>query len=219
MNKYSIKDHPPIKNGYKARLWCSQDVVRKKRSKAIIGQDTKNRDTVGMHQYDCNSSLIVICRKANTALDNSDCIILVNLRHHDDHIPYYDVEIPSGALDIINKHLEWCTPASLVTQIQMLYPNVTAKQVHTAWTQMSETLWKRDQYQLSSAETLLKGSSSNVDIFDIKVSEGVEQLCWGMKNVASRLRGMVVEIGIDATCMYSCFVTKCVSILISQQIT
>jgi hypothetical protein len=31
------------------------------------------------------------------------------------------------------------------------------------------------------------------------VTDGVEQLCWGMKNVASRLKGKVVEIRIDAT--------------------
>ena len=127
--------------------------------------------------------------------------------------------MPSGALDIISEHLEWHTLASLVTQIQKSYPTVTAKQIHTAWAQMSKTLWKRDQYQLPSVELLLKEYSSDVDIFDIPVFEGVEQLCWGMKNVASRLTGMVVEIGIDATCMYSCFVTKCHSILMSQQIT
>jgi len=98
MNICRVKDHPPIKNGYKARLWCSQDVARKKKSKAINGQDIKNRDTVGMHRYDCDSSLVVMCRKADATLDSSDHIILVNLRHHDDHVPYFDVEMPSGAL-------------------------------------------------------------------------------------------------------------------------
>ena len=69
---------------------------------------------------------------------------------------------------------------------------------------MSETLWKRDQYQLPSAEILLKEYSDDIDVFDIPVADGVEQLCWGMKRVASWLKGMVVEIGIDATCTCSC---------------
>jgi hypothetical protein len=96
--------------------------------------------------------------------------------------------------------LEWSTPASLIAKVQNSFPNVTAQQVRTTWTQRSETLWKRDQYQLPSAKILLKEYSNDVDIFDIPVAEGIEQLCWGMKKVASRLKGKVVEIGIDSTC-------------------
>ena len=155
---------------------------------------------MGMDRYDCKSNLVVACRRLDNALNGTDHIISVNLQHHDDHIPDFDVEMPSGASDIIHQHLEWSTPVSLVPQIQTSFPNVTAKQVHAAWTDMSETLWKRDQYQLPSAEILLKEYSDDVDVFDITVADGVEQLCWGMKEVANRLKGKVVEIGVDATC-------------------
>ena len=37
-------------------------------------------------------------------------------------------------------------------------------------------------------------------MFDIIVAEDVKQLAWGMKKIASRLRGKVVEVSIDATC-------------------
>lgn len=67
---------------------------------------------------------------------------------------------------------------------------------------MSEMLWKRDHMQLPSAKTLLTEFGDNVDVFEIKVAEGVEQLCWGMKKIASKLKGKIVEIGIDATCEY-----------------
>jgi hypothetical protein len=49
---------------------------------------------------------------------------------------------------------------------------------------------------------LLKEYSEDVDIFDIPVADGVEQLCWGMKKIIGPLKGKVVEIGIDATCGY-----------------
>lgn len=114
--------------------------------------------------------------------------------------------MPSGASDIIREHLEWSTPGSLVEQIQASYPSVTAKQVHTAWTEMSETLWKRDQYQLTSAEILLNEYSADVDVFEIPVAESIEWLCWGIKKVASRLKGKVVEVAIDAACECTCFV-------------
>lgn len=153
-----------------------------------------------MHHYDRNSNLIIICQKSE-ALGSNNNIISVNLHHDDDHVPYFDVEMPPGAADIIHENLEWSMPAALVTKIQESYPNVTAKQVHAAWTEMSKTLWKWNQYQLSSAEIFLKEYSDDVDVFDIPVADGVEQLCQGMKKVASRLKGKVVEIGIDATCM------------------
>ena len=43
----------------------------------------------------------------------------------------------------------------------------------------------------------------DVDIFDIEVEEGVQQVCWGMKKIRERLRGKVIEIRIDATCELS----------------
>ena len=67
---------------------------------------------------------------------------------------------------------------------------------------MSEVLWKRDHSQLLSAEILLKEFGDDVDVFDVKTADGVQQLCWGMKKIASRLKGKIVEIGIDATCGY-----------------
>jgi hypothetical protein len=85
-------------------------------------------------------------------------------------------------------------------RVQALYPQITGKQIHTAWTQMSEMLWRRETEQLPSAEKLLKELSNDVDVFDVKVEDGVQQLCWGMKIIGERLKGKVVEIGIDATC-------------------
>lgn len=66
---------------------------------------------------------------------------------------------------------------------------------------MSETLWKRDDQQLWSAEILLHGYSSEVDMFDLPKADGVEQLAWGVKKVSDKLQGKVVEVGINAMCV------------------
>jgi hypothetical protein len=138
--------------------------------------------------------------------DSTNRIIRIKLRHFDNHVPYYDVEMPSEAAAMIRKNLEWSTPVSLVPKVQAAYPSVTGNQIHAAWTGMSETLWKRDQYQLLSAKMLLKEYTKDVDLFDVPTVNGVEQLCWGMKKIMGPLRGKVVEIGIDATCAYPlCF--------------
>ena len=125
-----------------------------------------------MYWCDCDSSLTVSYWKANG--DSTDWVIRVKLQHSDNYVPYYDIDMPSGAAGIIHKNLEWSTPVSLAPKIQAAYPNVTSKQIHGAWTHMRGTLWKWDQYQLPSAETLLKEYSEDVDVFDILVVDGVE---------------------------------------------
>ena len=116
--------------------------------------------------------------------------------------------MPVEALEIIQTNLEWSTPVSMVGQVQGLFPNMTAKQIHAAWTWMSEVLWRQDKEQLKSAQLLLDELGNEVDVFEIETVEGVEQICWGMKKIARRLKGKIVEIAIDATCQ--CLVLKCI---------
>lgn len=104
---------------------------------------------------------------------------------------------------MIRDNLEWTTPVSMVGKVQALYPETTPNQIHRAWTEMSQVLWKKDPVQLLSAKLLLNEHKDEVDLFQIEKIDGVEQLCWGMKRIAHRLRGKIVEIGIDATCKYT----------------
>jgi hypothetical protein len=129
-----------------------------------------------MHRYDCESHLTVICRDA-IGEENMDHVITNILCHYDNHVPYYDVDMPEGASDIIRESLEWTTPVVLVPRIQALYPNVSANQVHAAWTKMSETLWRKDEQQLLSAEKLLVECPDDVDVFEVPTVDGIEQLC------------------------------------------
>ncbi|KAF8182466.1 hypothetical protein K438DRAFT_1767385 [Mycena galopus ATCC 62051] len=81
------------------------------------------------------------------------------------------------------------------------YSRRDCPQMHSAWTDMSEILWKRDKAQLPSAEVLLKEFGDGVDILDIHPPEGVEQLCWAMKKIIEPLKGKIVEIAVGATFM------------------
>ena len=58
--------------------------------------------------------------------------------------------------------------------------------------------------QLLSAKLLLQDFRSEIDLFDVDVAEGVDQLCWGMRKIAEPLQGKIAEIGLDATCAYIC---------------
>lgn len=192
-----MKDHPKISNGHKTELHCSQDAKKKKKAKPSKAPNIEHRDHVGMKRYDCQSRLVVTCTRGASP---STQIISVRIKHHEKHQPYFDVAMPPEAADIIRENLEWSTPSSIIPKVQAVYPQVTGKQVHKAWADMSEVLWKRDHLQLPSAKKLLQEFSDDVDVFEVNVAEGVEILCWGMKKTLARLKGKVVEIGIDATC-------------------
>ena len=74
------------------------------------------------------------------------------------HMPYYNVSLPAKATAIIHDDLEWSTPATIASKVQMMCPSVSEQQVDFAWSQMSEILWKRETEQLPSVKTLLVNS-------------------------------------------------------------
>ncbi|KAJ6614515.1 hypothetical protein B0H10DRAFT_1803283, partial [Mycena sp. CBHHK59/15] len=179
------------------RFWCSQDASRKKKSKASSNPDVHNRDNVGMKRYPCGSKLSISC--CSKELDE-ELTVAVQLRHAAKHVSYVDVSMPEAALDMIRENVEWMTPVAMVTKVQAAFPDVSAAQVHRAWTELSEVYWRRDDAQLPSAEKLLQEHGDDIDLFKPEgVPEGVEMLCWGMKKIAEPLKGKIVEIGVDAT--------------------
>ena len=102
---------------------------------------------------------------------------------------------------MIQEQAEWLTPAAMASKIQLVYPQVTTKQIHAAWREISQAYWRRDDAQLPSAKKLLAEFGNDTDIFDPgDLPEGVEMLAWGMKRIAGPLRGKIFEIGMDATC-------------------
>ena len=116
------------------------------------------------------------------------------------HIPYYDVSLPPEAAALIRDNIECHCPNEVAKKVLLTHPSITAKQVHTAWTTMSETLWKRDNEQLPSVKALLMELQDDVAILDLPGIEGVEQVAWVMKKVMAPLQGKIVEIQMDATC-------------------
>ena len=75
----------------------------------------------------------------------------IQIQHHKRHNPYYDIAMPHEAANIIHENLEWTTLVSIIPKVQAAYPQITGKQVHWAWTEMSEVLWKHNHMQLPFA--------------------------------------------------------------------
>lgn len=150
-----------------------------------------------MKRYPCKSRLSITYKRGKDGRH----YVSVGLRHHVKHVLYVDVTMPPEALQMIEEQAEWSTPTAMASKIQSAYPQVTTKQIHAAWRELSQAYWRRDVNQLLSAKKLLQEYGDEVDIFDLEgVPEGVEMLAWGMKHIAEKLRGKIIEVGTDATC-------------------
>ncbi|KAJ8581585.1 hypothetical protein M405DRAFT_846948 [Rhizopogon salebrosus TDB-379] len=159
--RFRVRDNYPLKTGHKTLLCCCQDEDKKQKSRPGQKEGVKHRDTIGM-------------KRMGDAIDQRT--VSINIKHHEVHIPYYDVAMPPDAIRIIQDQLEWSTPSALALKIQALYPHMTASQVHFAWSKMSEILWKKDPDQLTSAKILLDEFDQDIEVFDIEVAEGVEHI-------------------------------------------
>ena len=143
--------------------------------------------------------MTISCR-TNPQREEKTYTILIWLEHHMKHTPYYDVSLPPAATVLIRENLECHCLNEVAKKVLLSHPSVTAKQVHAAWTKMSETLWKRDNEQVASVKALLAEHQDDAAILDLPRMEGVEQVAWVMKKIVLPLQGKIVEIGIDATC-------------------
>ncbi|OCH84800.1 hypothetical protein OBBRIDRAFT_807979 [Obba rivulosa] len=94
--------------------------------------------------------------------------------------------------NLIAERIQWLTPSEIVHQIQAIHPFVTAAQVHTTWTSLSEVLWKHKKNQLNSAKVLLDEFKPDIDVFMVDASDSVEQ-------IMQQLQEKIIEVGLNAT--------------------
>ncbi|KAF8588751.1 hypothetical protein K439DRAFT_1613256 [Ramaria rubella] len=113
------------------------------------------------------------------------------------HVPYYDVQMPKGAQDLVWENL-WAMPSALAAKVQEEFGQVSAAQVYRTWVAFSETMWKRANNQMESAKMLLEEMKNEADILPIETVLGVMALAWGIQKTAAWLKGQIVEVVIDA---------------------
>ena len=116
-----------------------------------------------MQRFNCRSELLITCGRIEEV--KTLCIVL---SHSQNHTPYFDVSIPSEAIDLIRDNIDWALPNDIIGKVQLHYQHVTAKQITTVWTKFAQNSWKRNpKDQMDSARQLLREFSEEVDILEV----------------------------------------------------
>jgi hypothetical protein len=74
---------------------CSQDKDRQKKPQKVQREGAKQRDKESMDTFDCHGHLQIV-------LSPYDTLALVKLIHRDDHIPYWNIDVPKDVRDFIH---------------------------------------------------------------------------------------------------------------------
>jgi len=150
-----------------------------------------------MDRYGCSGYLDIKVNTGEDLLETFTAVVVVE--HQMKHIPYVQVEMPAGASEFIRENL-FSSPAALFPEVIQQWPSVTAKQVYWAWTAHSEVLWRKREDQKQSVKELMEELKDRVEKWELDVPDGVVAIAWGVRQIARRLKGQVVEIAFDATC-------------------
>lgn len=166
-----VHNYTPVKNRITSFFWCCQDIAHKKRAKLSTKEGVQNHETLSLQHFKCRSKLLITCTSEDIQ------ILHVNLSHSQSHTPYFDVSVPPGAIDIICNNINWALPNDVVGKVQLLYLQVTAKQITTVWTKFAQNSWKQNpKDQMDSAQQLLQEFSEDVDMFEVDKEKGIDQL-------------------------------------------
>ncbi|KAL1667561.1 hypothetical protein GGF50DRAFT_48332 [Schizophyllum commune] len=93
--KFTIKDHPQLKDGFKTRLWCAQDEIQRarKHNGSLEPRVNSAGEVLGKTRYPCKSSLQVTCREGYAPNERQ---VTVRIHHHFKHPPFTE-QLPPEA--------------------------------------------------------------------------------------------------------------------------
>ncbi|KAJ7469241.1 hypothetical protein FB451DRAFT_945129, partial [Mycena latifolia] len=110
----------------------------------------KPRDKIAMDSFPCKGWLHI-------TVNDWDNVAFVNIKHADDHIPYWKIDVPPDIAEIVHQHSK-LTPTQLWDEILKIHPNpsFTRKVIYAIWAEINSSEWKRDPDELKSANILLE---------------------------------------------------------------
>ncbi|KAJ7015883.1 hypothetical protein C8F04DRAFT_1204854 [Mycena alexandri] len=118
---------------------CAQSISRQHKSKK---NQREGRETSGQN---CDGN-----------------ISLQRIKHEENHIPYYSIDVPPDVVDFVHKNHK-LTTTQLWDEILKVHPNppFSRKVIHSMWADINAKEWKRDPDELKSAKIILEEFSDS----------------------------------------------------------
>lgn len=88
---------------------CAQAKARQQKPKKGKNEAVKERDKDRMDTFDCHGWIhITLCEGGDTAL--------IRFKHEDDHVPYWNIDVPPEVQDYVRKNTQ-LTPTQVCNRV------------------------------------------------------------------------------------------------------
>ena len=88
---------------------CAQAKARQQKPKKGKNEAVKERDKDRMDTFDCRGWIhITLCEGGDTAL--------IRFKHEDDHVPYWNIDVPPEVQDYVRKNTQ-LTPTQVCNRV------------------------------------------------------------------------------------------------------
>ncbi|KAF8967522.1 hypothetical protein BDZ97DRAFT_1656387 [Flammula alnicola] len=182
---------------------CAQINTRQHKPKKAKNEGVKHRDKEQMDTFKCHGWLSI------TITDDGDDAF-VKFQHEDDHVPYWNIDVPSEIQDFVRENLE-LSPTQLWDEIlkKNPSPSFSRKAIYQIWHENESKKWKRDPDEVKSAKILLEEASEkqnmNRNIYSVESiplpdNPSFTAIAFCLPEVLRKWGGKVRELSLDSAC-------------------
>ncbi|KAL1698201.1 hypothetical protein EV121DRAFT_218537, partial [Schizophyllum commune] len=201
-SKYTSKELPYTRFVYHcAQLKTRQHVPRKSDAK-------KQRDKGMMDAFDCNGWLHMMIWD-DAPSETSTPAAWISIKHDNDHIPYWRIEVPLPIQEYIQNNPEM-RPKQLWDGILRDFgiQKFSRKSVYNLWAEREQKKWRRDADEKKSAELLIEEAVKmdwgpgvgrySIQSVPLPQIDGIDALAFSMPEALRKWGGRIRELALDS---------------------
>ncbi|KAJ3496485.1 hypothetical protein NLJ89_g10479 [Agrocybe chaxingu] len=185
---------------------CAQNRVRQHKPKKGKRNGAKQRDKDRMDAFNCRGWL-------HMTISEVDTVALLKLDHKEDHVPYWNIDVPEDVHKLIEENLD-LTVSQIWSKVLEIYktPSFSRKSISYIWHEKTSHKWKQDPDELKSAKILIEEATStipkgnplySVQSVPLHEEEGFTAIAFSLLEILQKWGGKIREVELDSACIYS----------------
>ncbi|KAL1744255.1 hypothetical protein HDZ31DRAFT_39152 [Schizophyllum fasciatum] len=165
----------------------------------------KQRDKGLMSTFDCDGWLHVTIWEDSVS---SPLPAYISVKHENDHIPYWKVDVPEPIQQYIRANSEM-RPSQLYDAINRHFgvQSFSRKSIYNLWAEREQKKWRLDADEIISARKLMdqadsvrwgEGGTYHVQAIPLPRHDGINALAFSVPEAAHKWGGKIREIALDS---------------------